>query len=258
MDFPNNVFLQALREDRSQIGLWTSLCSNIAADVVGTAGYDWVLIDMEHSPNDLMSVLGQLQAYGVGGTTPVVRPPWNEPVVVKRLLDLGVFSLLFPMVQTPEEAAAAVRSTRYPPKGVRGVSLMQRGNRYGRIGDYAERIDREVCVLVQVETREALSRVGEIASVEGVDGVFFGPADLSADLGHFGKPGHPEVTAAIEEGYRKVRAAGKPAGILIGDPDQAIGWLKTGFTFVACGTDLAILARGAEALLAKVKQGANG
>lgn len=255
MQLPANTFKAAIAAGKPQIGIWSSLCSNIAADVLGTAGYDWALIDMEHSPNEMTSVLSQLQAYEVGGTTPIVRPPWNDPVIVKRLLDIGATTLLFPMIQTPEEAAAAVRSTRYAPNGIRGVSLTTRTNRYGRVKDYLARIEQEICVLVQIETRAAVERAGEIAAVPGVDGVFFGPADLSADIGRLGQPGHPDVSALIRDGHQRVAAAGKPSGILIGDAGQAVGWLKTGFSFVACGSDLALLARGAEALLANVKAG---
>ena len=226
MQFPTNRFKAALQAGKPQIGVWSSLCSNIVADVLGTAGYDWALIDMEHSPNEMTSVLGQLQAYEVGGTTPVVRPPWNEPVIVKRLLDIGATSLLFPMVQTPEEAAAAVRATRYAPNGVRGVSLATRTNRYGRIKDYLGRIEQEICVLVQAETRAAIARAAEIAAVPGVDGVFFGPADISADMGLLGQPGHPDVAALIREGHDRVASVGKPSGILVNDVNQAVGWVR--------------------------------
>jgi 4-hydroxy-2-oxoheptanedioate aldolase len=258
MQLASNTFKDAISRNHAQIGIWNSLCSVIAADILGTAGFDWVLIDMEHSPNDMMSVLGQLQAYEVGGTAPVVRPPWNDPVAIKRILDLGVFSLLIPMVQTAEEARAAVSATRYSPAGIRGVSLSQRGNRYGRIGDYMQRVEAEICVLVQIETRAALDRIEEIASVEGVDGVFFGPADLSADMGLIGQPTHADVTAAIAEGARKVAAIGKPTGTLIGDLKFVEHWLKSGFSFVACGSDIALLARGAENLRAQVAKMTQG
>lgn len=255
MKMPQNRFKAALREGRAQIGIWSSLCSNIVADVLGTAGFDWALIDMEHSPNELPSVLGQLQAYEVGGTTAIVRPPWNDPVVFKRLLDIGALTLLVPMVQSAEEAQLAVRATRYPPHGIRGVSLTTRTNRYGRIADYLDRVEDEICVLVQVETRAGLERIDEIAAVDGVDGVFFGPADMSAALGHIGKLAHPEVVAAIAAAHRRVAAAGKPSGILVGDPDQAIRWVSEGFLFVACGSDLSLLARGAERLGRQVREG---
>lgn len=248
MKLATNKFKAAIKERRPQIGIWSSLCSNIAADILGTAGFDWVLIDIEHSPNDMSSVLSQLQAYEFGDTTPIVRPAWNDPVFFKRLLDIGALTFLVPMIQNAEEARAAVSATRYPPHGVRGVSLMTRTNRYGRIADYLERIQDEICVLVQVETLAAVARVDEIAAVDGVDGVFFGPADLSADMGYIGRPGHLEVVAAITKAAETVARAGKPAGILVGDATQAADWLKCGFSFVACSSDLALLARGAENL----------
>lgn len=254
MQIEPNRFKAAITADQPQIGVWNSLCSNIAAEILSTTGFDWALIDMEHAPNDLSSVLSQLQAYAGSGTTPVVRPPWNEPVMVKRLLDLGCFSLLFPMVQSPEEAEAAVRACRYPPRGMRGVSLSQRGNRYGLAGDYLERIEDELAILVQIETMSALERIEEITRVEGVTGVFFGPADLSADLGVIGQLSHPDLVAAIEHGCRAVRAAGKPAGILVGDIEQSVHWLNQGMRFVACGTDQGLLARGGRALSAEVRK----
>ncbi len=253
MNYPRNSFKHAIAKGDKQIGLWNSLCSNIAADVLAPAGYDWVLLDMEHSPSDLRTVLGQLQAYQAEGTIAVVRPTWNDPVLVKPLMDMGATTLLFPMVQSAAEAEKAVASTRYPPRGNRGVSLSQRGNRYGRVKDYVARVEEETCILVQIETREALSRVGEIATVEGVDGVFFGPADLSADMGIIGQLGHEDLWAAIAKGVAAAAAMGKPSGTLVGDPDKAIALFGEGFTFVACGSDINLLARGADALLSKVR-----
>ncbi|MEW5423177.1 HpcH/HpaI aldolase/citrate lyase family protein [Amorphus sp. 3PC139-8] len=253
MQIETNRFKAAITSDTPQIGVWSSLCSNIAAEILATAGFDWVLIDMEHAPNDPASVLSQLQAYTASGTTPVVRPPWNEPVMVKRLLDIGCFSLLFPMVQTPEEAEAAVRSCRYPPRGTRGVALTHRGNKFGLASDYAARIEDELAILVQIETMSALERVDEIAAVDGVTGVFFGPADLSADMGLFGQLGHPDLTAAIERGCQAVQAAGKPSGILVTDVDLSVNWLEKGMRFVACGTDAGLIAKGGRALSADVR-----
>jgi 4-hydroxy-2-oxoheptanedioate aldolase len=243
-----NRFKSALRAGRPQLGIWSALCSNIVADILSTSGFDWALVDMEHSPNDMRSVLSQLQVYAGSPVAPVVRPPWNEPLSVKMLLDLGATSFLFPMVQDAEQARAAVRSTRYPPKGIRGVSLSQRANRYGLVSDYLTRGEDELAVLVQIETRAALEKVDDIAAVDGVDGVFFGPADLSADLGVIGQPGHERVSDAIRNGAARARAAGKATGILVGDAAQAAGWVKNGMTFVACGTDMNLVARGARAL----------
>lgn len=255
MELPRNRFKQALVEMRPQIGLWSTLSSNIASEVIAYAGYDWVVVDMEHSPNEIPGVYTQLQSYDPSPTSAVVRLPWNDPVVVKRVLDIGAYSLLFPMIQTADEAKAAVASTRYPPRGIRGVSLNQRGNRYGRVAGYVADFEKELCLTVQIETTAALGRVEEIAAVDGIDGIFFGPADLSADMGYLGQPGHPKVKEALAEGLAKCKAAGKPAGILTGAEADSIHWLKEGYVFVAVGTDTAILARGADALLARIREG---
>ena len=215
MNMAVNTFKQAIQQNKPQVGLWNSLCSNFAADVVSSAGYDWCLLDMEHAPNDVRTVLGQMQAIQQGESVPIVRPPWNDFVMVKRLLDAGAMGLLFPMVQNPEEAEAAVRATRYPPNGIRGVSMTQRGNKFGRVADYFERVEAETAVLVQIETREALEKTAEIAAVDGVDGVFFGPADIAADMGLLGQAAHPDVWAAIAKAAGIVRDQGKPAGTLV-------------------------------------------
>lgn len=256
MQMPVNAFKRALKEGRQQIGLWSSLCSNIATEIIATAGYDWILIDTEHSPNELPSVLQQLQAMQIDANTasPIVRPAWNDPVVIKRLLDIGTPGLLLPFVQNAAEAAQAVAATRYPPKGIRGVSMSSRANRYGLVKDYHKHAEEELCVLVQVETRTALAALPEIARVPGVDGVFIGPADLSADLGHLGNAAHPEAQAAIMSGLAQCKAAGKPAGILAPNEDDAKRYLDAGFTFVAVGADLGILTRGARDLAARFRK----
>ncbi|MEM7424958.1 MAG: HpcH/HpaI aldolase/citrate lyase family protein [Pseudomonadota bacterium] len=255
MKLAENTFKRAISDSRPQVGLWNSLCSNFAADVVSSVGYDWCLLDMEHSPNDLRTVLGQMQAMQQGPSVPIVRPPWIDFVLVKRLLDAGAMGLLFPMVQSPEEAEAAVRATRYPPNGIRGVSMAQRGNKFGRVTDYFERVEEETAILVQIETREALALTAEIAAVDGVDGVFFGPADIAADMGLLGQAAHPDVWAAIGEAAEIVRDAGKPAGTLVQNAEKAVELFGQGFSFVACGSDLGLLARGADKLLADVKAG---
>jgi 4-hydroxy-2-oxoheptanedioate aldolase len=255
MLMPTNTFKQAIASGKPQIGLWISLCSPFAAEVVASAGYDWVLLDMEHSPNELPTVLGQLQAFQQYGSTSIVRPPVNDPVPIKRLLDLGAPGLLLPMVQSVEEAVQAVASCRYPPNGIRGVSGMQRGNRFGRMNDYVQRVEQETCVILQLETRHALSLARDIASLEGVDGIFFGPADIAADFGLVGQPEAPQVWDAIYEAAQIVREAGKPVGTLVGNPQMAIELLNSGFSFVACGTDASLLARGADRLLQTVRDG---
>ncbi len=255
MKMATNTFAAAIAAQKPQVGLWNSLCSNFAADVVSSVGFDWALLDMEHSPNDLRTVLGQLQAMQQGTTVPIVRPPWNDFVMVKRLLDSGAPGLLFPMVQNAEEAKSAVAATRYPPKGIRGVSMAQRGNKFGRVTDYFDRVDQETAILVQIETQSALAKTAEITAVDGVDGVFFGPADIAADMGLLGQAAHPDVWTAISKAAEIVNAAGKPAGTLVQSADKAVELFNEGFSFVACGSDLGLLARGADALLANVKSG---
>lgn len=249
-----NTFKRAILAGKPQLGIWSALCSNIVADILSTTDFDWALIDMEHSPNEMPNVLSQLQAYRNGAVSPVVRPPWNEPLSVKRLLDLGATSLLFPMIQNADEAKAAVRACRYPPRGIRGVSLSQRANRYGAVTDYIDKSEDELAILVQIETLSAMEKIDEITAVDGVDGVFFGPADLSADMGLLGQPGHEKVAEAIRKGAARVRAGGKPTGILVGDPKAAAAWVKEGITFVACGTDINLVAKGARSLRETVRR----
>lgn len=253
MDLPVNAFKRALREDRPQIGLWSVLANTAVAELLGAAGYDWLLIDMEHAPNELPGVQAQLQALRGSATTPIVRPPWNDMVWVKRVLDLGAQTLLIPYVQTAEEAAQAVAYTRYPPAGRRGVAGGTRATQWGRIHDYYKRVEEELCLLVQVESRQGLANLDAIAATPGVDGVFIGPADLSADMGHLGKPQHPEVQAAIEDAVRRIRAAGKAAGILARGEEGARRWLAAGFSFIAVGVDAVLLAQAADDLAGKFR-----
>jgi 4-hydroxy-2-oxoheptanedioate aldolase len=253
MDLPRNNFKLALAEGRLQIGLWCSLCSNITAEVVSDSGFDWLLLDTEHSPNEVPDLLQQLQAVARGSATPIVRPAWNDIVLIKRVLDIGAPALLIPYVQTAEEARRAVAATRYPPKGVRGVTASGRAARYGRVTDYLKKAHTELCLLVQVETRSALDQLEDIASVDGIDGVFIGPSDLAASLGHVGNPQHPEVQAALEEAVRRLVAIGKPAGILTPNEDEARRYIGWGYLFVAVGSDLGLLTRGADTLARKFK-----
>lgn len=253
MNLPDNAFLHAIRAGEKQIGLWVSLSSNFAAEVVAPAGYDWVLVDMEHSPNDLGSVMGQLQVFRHSGTTAIVRPEWNDTVLVKRLLDTGAPGLLFPMVQSVDEAKQAVAATRYPPNGVRGVSGSTRANSFGRVTDYFARVEQETPVLLQLETVAAVEQAVKIGTVDGVDGVFFGPADIAADMGLLGKPMDPQVWDVIWPAARMLISNGVPVGTLVQDAKFAADLLSQGFTFVACGSDTGLLARGADNLLASVK-----
>ena len=253
MELRTNTFKKAIATGQKQVGVWNSLCSNIAADALASSGYDWALLDMEHSPNDFRTVLNQLQAYENGSTSAIVRPVWNDPVIVKSLLDMGAQSLLFPMVQNAEEARKAVAATRYPPNGMRGVSASQRGNRYGRIKDYLHKAHEEICVLVQIETKEALDNIPEIAAVDGVDGIFFGPADLAADMGILGQLASEELWAAIASGVEAGRAAGVPAGTLVGTAQKALEVLGGGMAYVACGSDLNLMVGAADAQLAEIR-----
>ena len=254
MDLPRNAFKHALKAGRAQIGLWSSLSSNYSVEVIAGAGFDWLLLDMEHSPNDLESLLAQLQAAAPYGTHPVVRVPWNDMVTIKRVLDIGAQSLLVPYVSSAQEAAAAVSYMRYPPKGVRGVAGTTRATRFGRIKDYARRAHEEICLLVQVETQAGLDNIEAICGIEGIDGVFVGPADLHASLGHTGEIANPKVKPIIDDAIGRIRKTGKAPGILTPSEEDARHWLECGALFVAVGADVGILARGAEALAAKFKR----
>ncbi len=253
MELRKNTFKQALREGKLQFGLWSSLSSHYAVEIVAGAGFDWILIDTEHSPNDLESVLSQLQAAAAYPTTPVVRVPWNDPVVIKRFLDIGAQSLLIPYVNTAEEAARAVAATRYPPDGIRGVAGTTRANGFGRVKNYAQKAADEICVLVQAETQEAIANLEAICAVKGVDGVFIGPADLHASFGHPGETAHPEIKPLIDEAIKLIRGCGTAPGILTGVEADARHWIDCGAQFVAVGADTGLLARGADALAAKFK-----
>jgi 4-hydroxy-2-oxoheptanedioate aldolase len=253
MKHPENKFLAGLRAGEQQLGLWISLSHCYAAEAVAPAGYDWALLDMEHSPNEYTSLLGQLQAFEGSGTTALVRPDWNNHVKVKRLLDMGAPGLLFPMVQTVAEAEAAVAACRYPPRGVRGVALSMRGNKFGRTRDYFTEVENQTAILVQMETVAAVGLAEEMAEVDGVDGIFFGPADIGADMGHVGQPMHPDVWALVRPMAQKLIAKGMPVGTLVSDPDFAAELLNEGFSFVAIGSDAGLLAKGADALLVTVK-----
>jgi 4-hydroxy-2-oxoheptanedioate aldolase len=252
-DLPLNNFKRGLKAGTPQVGLWLSMTSPVATEVVAGAGFDWVLIDMEHSANDLADVVHHMRAC-VGGTAePVVRVPWNDPVLVKRLLDAGARSLLFPFVQSADEAKRAVEATRYPPKGIRGVAGTTRANRYGRVQNYHQRAEEEICILVQTETRKSLAAIEDIAKIDGIDGIFIGPADLSADFGHLGNLQHPEVHKAILDAGARIKKAGKAAGYLSARDDEIRMTLDAGFGFVAVGSDVGILARQSEALVRTYK-----
>ena len=254
MNLPQNPFKRALRAGQAQIGLWSSLSSNYTVEVIAGAGFDWILLDTEHSPSDLENVLTQLQAAAPYPSHPVVRVPWNDMVTIKRVLDIGAQSLLVPYVSAADEARAAVSFTRSPPAGVRGVAGTTRATRFGRVQDYARRAHEEICVLVQVETQPALDNLDAIAAIDGIDGIFIGPADLHASLGHAGEIANPKVKPLIDDAVRRIRRSGKAPGILTPNEADARHWLECGALFVAVGSDVGILARGAEALAGKFKR----
>jgi len=248
MEMSRNRFKQAVRERRLQIGLWSSLCSNIGAEIISDAGFDWILLDTEHSPNELPGLLSQMQAIGTHDATPVVRAAWNDAVLIKRILDIGARAVLVPYVQNAEEAKQAVASVRYPPRGLRGVSAGSRASRYGRVADYLKKADDEICLLVQVETRAALTQLEAIADVDGVDGVFIGPSDLAASFGHLGNVQAPEVQSAIRDAAARLGAVGRACGILTVNEADARRYIEWGYRFVAVGIDTNLLARTADAL----------
>jgi 4-hydroxy-2-oxoheptanedioate aldolase len=253
VEFAVNPLKRALREGRPQIGLWSSLSSHISTEIIAGSGFDWLALDTEHSPNDLTMVHRQLQAMQGSRTIAVVRPAWNDPVLFKRLLDIGVQNLVVPFVQNPVEARAAVAATRYPPAGIRGVAATTRASGYGRVSDYLTRANDEICVIVQLESRAAVASLEAIAAVDGVDGLFIGPNDLAADMGYLGRSGHPDVRAAIDAAVGRIVKTGKFAGTLTGVEADAHHWLDLGCLFVGVGNDAGILARQTEALAARFK-----
>ncbi|HLN11077.1 MAG TPA: 2-dehydro-3-deoxyglucarate aldolase [Xanthobacteraceae bacterium] len=245
--FPN-IFRQDIIARKKLIGCWCSLGSPITTEVLGLAGFDWLLLDGEHAPNDVLSLIPQLMALKDSPSAPVVRPPWNDTVIIKRLLDAGFYNFLIPFVQTPDEARSAVAATRYPPAGVRGVSVAQRSNRYGTVADYMTVINDSITVLVQIESRAGVAAIGEIAAVPGVDGLFIGPSDLAAGLGHLGNAQHPDVQAAMKRVLEAAAAHGKPVGILAPVEAEARRYLDMGVTFVAVGSDLGIFRAATQSL----------
>ena len=253
MEMQHNKFKKALKEGRLQIGLWSSLCSTIAAQVLGDSGFDWIVIDGEHAPNELPDIVAQMQALAGTHASAVVRPAWLDTVVMKRMLDAGAQTIIVPYVQNADQAKLAVASVRYPPAGIRGVAPVIRASHYGRVDNYLKLADAQMCVLVQVETKEALANLESIAQVDGVDGVFIGPSDLAASLGHIGNPAHADVQAALHDAVTRLKALGKPAGILTSNQDEARRYIDWGYTFVAVGSDINVLRFGADALVKNFK-----
>jgi 2-dehydro-3-deoxy-L-rhamnonate aldolase len=240
----HNSFKSALGAGETQLGLWLSCANPYTAEIAATSGYDWLLVDGEHGPNDVPSLLAQLQAVAPYDSHAVVRPVNKDPALIKQILDIGALTLLVPMVDSAQDARNVVAAMHYPPRGIRGVGAsIARAARWGRIEDYVHTIEQQLCLLVQVESTRALENLDEIVRVEGVNGVFIGPADLSASMGHIGDAGHPEVQAAIERAIRHVRSAGKAAGILATDPDSARHYIDCGASFVAIAVDTMLFTR---------------
>lgn len=250
MPAPKNVFKQALREGRPQIGFWQALASAYTVEIAADSGFDWLLLDAEHAPNDIPLLLSQLQAMKGGASHAIIRPPIGETYLVKQLLDIGAQTLLIPMVESQEHARAMVRAVRYPPHGVRGVgAALARASRFNRIPDYLQTANDEICLLVQIESRAGLAALDEIAAVDGVDGIFIGPADLAADMGFLGQPAAPEVQTEVERALTRIQSHGKAAGILIGDLGLARHYVDMGATFVAIGNDVTLFANAVSKLL---------
>lgn len=250
-----NIFKKKLLEKKQQIGLWSNLCSEITADIIAGAGYDWILLDMEHSANDTKSVLSQAQAIQAKNKSEIlVRPPWNDPVKIKPLLDYGFNSLVIPMVNNQEDAQKAVMACHYPPKGIRGVAMSQRGNDYTRDKNYFKNIEENICLIPQLETVNSIKNISNISAVEGVTALFIGPADLSADMGILGQFDNKELWLLIEKAVSEIKKNNKSVGTLIGRKDLVQRSIDIGFDFVACGTDSNLLAKGSDDLLSVFKK----
>lgn len=249
MEMPVNAFKRALQSGQPQIGLWMGMADAYVAELLATCGFDWICIDGEHAPNDVRSVLAQLQAMAPHPVRAIVRPVHGNAVLIKQYLDIGAQTLLIPMIETAEQASQMVAATRYPPQGIRGVgSALARASLWNQVDGYLQRCDAEMCVLVQIESVNALRNLDSIAAVDGVDGVFFGPADLSASMGLLGKSLDPSVRSAILDGIARARMAGKAAGVLSGDRKFAQDCIAAGALFVAVGVDTTLLVKAAREL----------
>lgn len=250
-----NAFRQLMRAAGSKppIGTWISSASPIVAEAMGYAGFDWGVVDMEHAPLDMMGLVHLLQALGNTKMVSVVRVPWNDAVMVKRVLDAGATTLLVPFVQNAEEAAHAVSAARYPPEGVRGMSNSGRASRFGTVANYLRTANRDIAVIAQIETVQAVAELEAIAAVPGVDAIFLGPADLSASMGHVGHLMHPAVLDLMGEIVHRCRALGKPVGAIGATPEAVAQYRALGFDFVAVGSDLGLLIQGAQAVISALR-----
>lgn len=254
MDMPLNTFKRALAAGETQIGLFLGLANSYSAEIVGGTGFDWLLIDGEHGPNDLQSIIGQLQALAPYPVRPVVRTVDHDVARIKQLLDGGAQTLMVPMVETAADAEKLVRAMRYPPHGIRGVgTAMARAARWNGVADYFAHADQEMCLIVQIESTTGLAGLAEVLKVEGVDAVFIGPSDLAASMGYLGQPNHPEVKATVEAALRQIAAAGKAAGVFSADPVAAEAYRQLGARFLLVGVDALLLRNSAVALADKFK-----
>lgn len=248
-----NRFRQRLLQGDTLIGCWCALANPVSTEVLGLAGFDWLVLDGEHAPNDITTFVPQLMALKGSPSAPVVRPPTNEPVIIKRLLDIGFYNFLIPFVETEEQALRAVSATRYPPAGIRGVSVSHRCNNYGTVPEYFSLINDNITVLTQIESQDGVDNIDAIAAVDGVDGIFVGPGDLSAALGYLGAPNHPEVQRVIQHIFARTQAQGKPSGILAPAEADARRYLEWGARFVAVGSDLGVFRSATQSLCDKFK-----
>lgn len=251
MPAPHNKLKAALKAGKPQTGLWLSLANSYSAELLGDVGFDWLLIDGEHSPNDLQTIMQQLQVLRFSESSVLVRPPIGETWLIKQLLDAGAQSLLIPMVESGEQAQLLAKSVRYPPHGIRGVGAgSARASHFGHITDYTATADAEILLMLQIETRAGLAALDDIASTDGVDCVFIGPADLSADMGYLGQIFAPEVQSVIEDAFKRIIGHGKAAGVYMANPEYARRYLDMGVQFIALGSDASVLSQGAHQLKA--------
>ncbi|WP_417683722.1 aldolase/citrate lyase family protein [Roseibium sp.] len=243
MPAPLNRFKAALKRGEPQVGCWVGLADPYASEVCAHAGFDWLLIDGEHAPNDLRSILGQLKTIELGDSHPVVRLPVGETWMIKQALDIGAQSLLIPMVESVEDAKRLVRAVRYPPVGNRGVgAALARASRFNEIPDYAATADAQICLLLQIENRAGMAALDNILKLDGIDGIFIGPSDLAADMGHLGQTMHPEVVEAVTDALKRIKAAGKAPGILTTNREFQKTCIDLGATFVATDIDVTLFA----------------
>jgi 4-hydroxy-2-oxoheptanedioate aldolase len=250
---PVNGFRQRLRRREQMIGIFATLGSPTLTEQLAGAGFDWILLDTEHSPNEVSDLIAQLQVLAAFDVAALVRPAWSDPVLIKRVLDAGAQSLLIPYIETADAAVEAVRATRYPPAGIRGVSSGSRAARYGQSADYLRTADEQICILLQIETLRGLDNLEAIAAVPGVDGVFIGPNDLAASMGHLGDATHPDVLAAVDDAFARLDAVGAASGYLTGNPDEARRVAAKGVHVMGVATDTSIVNVGAAATLAGLR-----